>query len=486
MACLTNTDLLWHDDRSDVPNGDGPLLARDTNVDKVKQYARARDIAHVLRNIRLTRGPALYEHAGDAPCTLYFVVQRETDEKPRAVLRRSLAWIVRFLDAADAVGAVGAGKAGKAGEAETARKVAFDPHSMLVLSGTRRGSALYHVLVPSLYLADHDARAGISTALRAYNALEASDVDAEAYGPRAMLRTIGSSELGARCPLRPIEEYPSRPDDEEYLINTIRADARPLQLCKAKCDALVAALTKRDAVAAVADVVDNECDAVEDTKCEAVAAVEAGTKREAVAAVAAVEAVEAVVGVEAAEADSISTTPTTPTTPSLRQSVSILVKMRESIDWLIERPGGACDTIESLGALSIAKEMLDGLVAASRMSEQQTPYASRCFEHAEQAPVPLMTLSRLDETHDTHETHETHEAKLRAWVERNYAHLPLCDKDSGTKLEAIFGAYKSSTPPVHTPLLGKINFAKMLVSIYAGVGPHKNKASTERGIYLLR
>jgi hypothetical protein len=81
--------------------------------------------------------------------------------------------------------------------------------------------------------------------------------------------------------------------------------------------------------------------------------------------------------------------------------------------------------------------------------------------------------------------HRDDKERLRAWVEANFARIPLREKDSGTKLEALFGAYTSAAPPVHSTLLGKILFAKMLVSIYAGVGPHRGSDGS-RGIFLLR
>jgi hypothetical protein len=314
-------ELYWHSDRNDVPIGDGPLLVRDTRA--YQQYTRARDVAHVLQILRTTRDPAVYEHAGDAPVTLYFVIERITDEGRRAVLKRNLAWITRFL-------------AREAGEAVEA----VDAESMLVLSGSKRGKALYHVLVPSLYIADEDARTGLSRALRAYKQLEASDVDAEAYGRCAMLRTIWSSEFGARCVVRPIEDSEFRPDDEAYLIHNIRADARPLRLSAQLAKPIPTAVA--EAVEAVEDAGDN-------------------------------------------------------------------------------------------------------------------------------IPTPPETMRML-----------------RAWVEENYVHVALHEKDSGTKLQLLFNAYTSAVPPVHTLPLGKIGFSKMLASIYAGVGPHRNTASTASGIYLLR
>ncbi len=81
---------------------------------------------------------------------------------------------------------------------------------------------------------------------------------------------------------------------------------------------------------------------------------------------------------------------------------------------------------------------------------------------------------------------QSQEASLRSWVEDNYAHIPLREKDSGTKLHALYAAYFSATPPVHFKILGRNTFARMLGSIYPGVGPHRNLANTATGIYLLR
>jgi hypothetical protein len=84
---------------------------------------------------------------------------------------------------------------------------------------------------------------------------------------------------------------------------------------------------------------------------------------------------------------------------------------------------------------------------------------------------------------------QTPEGRLRAWVESNYTHVPLREKDTGTKLEGLFGVYTSATPPVHQNLLGKTTFGKMLSAVYPGplaIGPHKNGAGTVSGLYLLR
>jgi hypothetical protein len=81
---------------------------------------------------------------------------------------------------------------------------------------------------------------------------------------------------------------------------------------------------------------------------------------------------------------------------------------------------------------------------------------------------------------------QTPEGKLRAWVDANYTLVPLREKDTGTKLEALYAAYISATPPVHARVLGKTTFGKMLSAVYAGIGPHRNGACTVSGLYLLR
>lgn len=57
------------------------------------------------------------------------------------------------------------------------------------------------------------------------------------------------------------------------------------------------------------------------------------------------------------------------------------------------------------------------------------------------------------------------EGKLRAWVEEHYVHVPLREKGTGTKLEALYASYffhgaagaheaprpKTSSPPCSTP-----------------------------------
>jgi hypothetical protein len=80
---------------------------------------------------------------------------------------------------------------------------------------------------------------------------------------------------------------------------------------------------------------------------------------------------------------------------------------------------------------------------------------------------------------------QTPEGKLRVWVEENYTHVPLREKDGGTKLEALYAAYTTASPPVHQKLLGKILFGQMLNAVFPNIGPHKNTTSTAF-FYLLR
>jgi phage/plasmid-associated DNA primase len=78
------------------------------------------------------------------------------------------------------------------------------------------------------------------------------------------------------------------------------------------------------------------------------------------------------------------------------------------------------------------------------------------------------------------------EGRLRSWVEANYMHVPLREKDTGTKLDVLYSAYMAASPPVHQKSLGKIKLAAMLSAVYPGIGPHRNGAGTVSGLYLLR
>ncbi len=71
-------------------------------------------------------------------------------------------------------------------------------------------------------------------------------------------------------------------------------------------------------------------------------------------------------------------------------------------------------------------------------------------------------------------------------MESNYTHVPLREKDTGTKLDVLYSAYTASSPPVHQKSLGKIKFAQMLSGVYPGIGPHRNSDNTVSGLFLLR
>ncbi len=81
---------------------------------------------------------------------------------------------------------------------------------------------------------------------------------------------------------------------------------------------------------------------------------------------------------------------------------------------------------------------------------------------------------------------QTPEGKLRAWVDENYTHVPLREKDAGTKLEVLYAAYTAAQPPVHAKVLGKILFGKMLNAVFPNIGPHVDSTSTVSGLDLLR
>jgi hypothetical protein len=81
---------------------------------------------------------------------------------------------------------------------------------------------------------------------------------------------------------------------------------------------------------------------------------------------------------------------------------------------------------------------------------------------------------------------QTPEGKLREWVEEHYVHVPLREKDTGTKLEALYAAYTLAAPQVHAKVLGRNTFAKMLGAVFPNVGPHRNAEGTIKGLYLVR
>jgi hypothetical protein len=79
---------------------------------------------------------------------------------------------------------------------------------------------------------------------------------------------------------------------------------------------------------------------------------------------------------------------------------------------------------------------------------------------------------------------ESAQDRLRAWVESKYTHLPLREKDAGTKLDKLHGEYARAG--VHARPLGRNKFAQMLSAVYPGIGPHRNSPNTVSGLYLLR
>jgi hypothetical protein len=97
-------------------------------------------------------------------------------------------------------------------------------------------------------------------------------------------------------------------------------------------------------------------------------------------------------------------------TLSVGQSAVLLGKMQEQVDRLIENPGGAWDTVVSVGeiacalctaasrhpgALALAREMLAQLLGASMMSEDEKEHAMRGFQHAGRASETLDPLTLI-------------------------------------------------------------------------------------------
>jgi hypothetical protein len=101
------------------------------------------------------------------------------------------------------------------------------------------------------------------------------------------------------------------------------------------------------------------------------------------------------------------------TTPlSIGQSAVLLGKMQLQVDRLMENPGGAWDTVVTVGeiacalctaaskhpgALALASEMLAQLLGVSRMSEDQKEHAARGFQHAKTTHDPLTKVRGLAE-----------------------------------------------------------------------------------------
>ena len=199
--------MTWCRRLCDVPSSPphSIILARDRDASGRKEYTRL-TLEAALELIRATPNAAYYEHAPDAPCVLYFDVDRKSDDDAAAVLAANVAWIRELL--------------GESG-------YAYDDADVRVLDGCRPGKVSFHVLVRSLVLPDNAARAELQRALRARLATAPSDVDASPYCRNALLRTPLSSKMGVGVPLRPVGEYPLR----EYMLNAVPEGAAPVYAC---------------------------------------------------------------------------------------------------------------------------------------------------------------------------------------------------------------------------------------------------------------
>jgi hypothetical protein len=147
------------------------------------------------------------------------------------------------------------------------------------------------------------------------------------------------------------------------------------------------------------------------------------------------------------------------------------------------------------------ERLLHALLAARRVNDRREFFALTLDEaralfallvapdlavtDAPAVALPVQRAERLRTT-DPVAQQACPQEKLRQWVEANYTLIPFREKDTGTKLEALHTEYITATPPVHTRLLGKILFGKMLGAIFSGIGPHRNSAGTVSGLYLLR
>ena len=64
--------------------------------------------------------------------------------------------------------------------------------------------------------------------------------------------------------------------------------------------------------------------------------------------------------------------------------------------------------------------------------------------------------------------------------------MTLREKDSGTKLEALYAAYAAASPAVHARMLGRNTFAQMLNAVFPNIGPHQTSLADRARVYLLR
>ena len=128
-----------------------------------------------------------------------------------------------------------------------------------------------------------------------------------------------------------------------------------------------------------------------------------------------------------------------------------------------------------------AQILLSLLVAAPSNDTEQFTTMTFANHAPERLEIEDVNASRPSTT-----LGHAYEPTLRNWIESNYTHIPLREKDTGTKLETLFGAYASANPPVHLRLLGRNKFAAMLNSIFPNIGPYRNTTNTVSSLYLLR
>ena len=121
--------------------------------------------------------------------------------------------------------------------------------------------------------------------------------------------------------------------------------------------------------------------------------------------------------------------------------------------------------------------------------EPREPFASgdRHNESESEAPaVTAVTAVTAAPLPAARRETPTSEGALRTWVDASYTRIPLREKDTGTKLEAIYRAYTSATPPVHAKMLGRNKLAAMLSAVCPTIGPHRNTTNTIASLYLVR
>ena len=143
-------------------------------------------------------------------------------------------------------------------------------------------------------------------------------------------------------------------------------------------------------------------------------------------------------------------------------------------------PGGGSGESSS-GPSALSTALHRSFCAWGSPTGRRRPRAPRRRHTLAPVTAPAPPLPSAPTSHDAEER-----CKLRAWVEEQYTRVPLREKDSGTKLEALYSAHATASPPVHARLLGKTTFGEMLNAVYPHVGPYKNRARTVSGLYLLR